>query len=207
MLFGCSGELPNETGTTVEVTDPPSTTLPVIVADENRSALPNTTVICEVSIGAPLMFVMLIIPAATVAPGAAVAVAAGDELANAEGVGVGVLAPVAVAVAVRVIVAVAVALGVAALLEVEVAVAVSVADAVAVAVRVAVGVGVALADPVEVAVAVAAGHGTSVTFPHSNPCTSNPVGPPELPKLICKVFIAPAEVVAFIIGGVFKVEV
>jgi hypothetical protein len=57
---------------------------------------------------------------------------------------------------------------------------------------------------VVVAVAVAIGHCTSVTFPHSNPCTSNPVGPPELPKLISKVFIAPAEVGTFMIAGVFK---
>ena len=97
VLLGCSGELPPEIGTTVEVT--PSATMPVMVAD-NRSALPNETVTFEVSIGAPLIFVMLNIPAPTVAPGATVGVTTGDDDASAEGVGVGVLSPVAVAVAV-----------------------------------------------------------------------------------------------------------
>jgi hypothetical protein len=204
VLLGCSGELPPEVGTTVELTEPPPATLPVMVADVKRSALPNEMVMLEVSIGAPLMFVMLTIPAFTVPPGDAVVVGAGDDDAIAEGVGVGVLAPVAVAVAVRVMLAVAVAVGVATLLEVDVAVAVNVAVMVGVAVRV--GVAVAVAVPVvAVAVGVAIGHATNVTFPHSNPCTSNPVGPPELPRLMSRVFIAPAEVGTFIIDGVFKV--
>jgi hypothetical protein len=145
VLLGCSGELPNETGTTVDVTDPPSTTLPVMVADENRSALPNATVTCEVNIGAPLMFVMVNIPAATVAPGAAVDVPAGDDVASADGVGVGVIRllglgdGVPVIVGVAVIDGVPVSVGVAVIDGVPVSVGVAVIDGVALTVGVAVG--------------------------------------------------------------------
>ena len=90
MLFGCSGELPPDTGlrVAVEVFGP---AVAVSVAELNKSALAKLMVMTGVTNAVPLVFCTARLPELTDAPGPAVTLGgAGGGITIAPGPGVGV---------------------------------------------------------------------------------------------------------------------